>query len=775
MAQTLADLLIKLGFDTSGVQKGTTAALKDLATLEGGAKGVGANLKILGGNITSAGKTLTKNLTLPIVGFGVLATARFETVNKKLREVNTLTGEVGTQAEKDFASFQKGVAGLSAELGIAQDTLASGLYDTLSAGVPKDNAIEFLRTSSKLAVAGVTDTATAVDGLTTVINAYGLDSKQAGMVSDQMFTAMKMGKQTVEQISGSLFQVAGTARNSGVSFDQVAAAMATMTSKGTPASVATTQLRQALVEMQKPGDNLQKTFESLGVKGWDQLIKRKGSMQAAFQAIRKEAEANGLKMTDLFGSVEATNAVLSLTGPNAKDAAKALAGMKGAAGATAKGFAEMDKARSIDRMKIALDNMAISVGGTLAPYVSKAAGFVSNLAEKFDKLSPGVQKFIVVAGMIAAVVGPVLIFVGMLISAIGAIIPVIGAVVGVISVPFLLIAAGVAIAVAAGILLYKNWDKVKGWLIGAWDAIKSAASSVFSWIKDFVSKHAVLIATAVTGPIGGLVVWLIRNWDTVKSRTSAAWQGIKAFLSQHAVAIVTAITGPIGGLVAWTIRNWGAIRQGVATAWSTIRTTASAWASNVVNAITGAIGAVTGKVAAVWTSVRTGLASAWGLIKTSATSWAGNVVSAIVSALGGLVGKAKAVGSEAGSALASALKAAVNAVIDKIRGFSLPTIKIAGKTIPGSGASPFSGLPRLAQGGLAFGPTLAVVGDNKGARSNPEVIAPLDRLETMMGGGSGIAGDVSIEIKVDRVANDYDVRRMGRLLVEELRLQGVTA
>ena len=29
-----------------------------------------------------------------------------------------------------------------------------------------------------------------------------------------------------------------------------------------------------------------------------------------------------------------------------------------------------------------------------------------------------------------------------------------------------------------------------------------------------------------------------------------------------------------------------------------------------------------------------------------------------------------------------------------------------------------------------------------------------------MGGGSGIAGDVSIEIKVDRVANNYDVRRM---------------
>ena len=44
--------------------------------------------------------------------------------------------------------------------------------------------------------------------------------------------------------------------------------------------------------------------------------------------------------------------------------------------------------------------------------------------------------------------------------------------------------------------------------------------------------------------------------------------------------------------------------------------------------------------------------------------------------------------------------------------------------------------PALAKGGLAFGPTLAVVGDNPGASANPEVIAPLDKLQSMMGGGN---------------------------------------
>lgn len=48
--------------------------------------------------------------------------------------------------------------------------------------------------------------------------------------------------------------------------------------------------------------------------------------------------------------------------------------------------------------------------------------------------------------------------------------------------------------------------------------------------------------------------------------------------------------------------------------------------------------------------------------------------------------------------------------------------------------------PKLAKGGLAFGPTMAVVGDNPGARANPEVIAPLSALTGMLEGALGGGG-----------------------------------
>ncbi len=45
-------------------------------------------------------------------------------------------------------------------------------------------------------------------------------------------------------------------------------------------------------------------------------------------------------------------------------------------------------------------------------------------------------------------------------------------------------------------------------------------------------------------------------------------------------------------------------------------------------------------------------------------------------------------------------------------------------------------IPALAEGGLAYGPTLAMVGDNKGANIDPEVVAPLSKLKGMLGGNA---------------------------------------
>ncbi|MGC6586533.1 phage tail protein [Paenibacillus sp. Dod16] len=104
-----------------------------------------------------------------------------------------------------------------------------------------------------------------------------------------------------------------------------------------------------------------------------------------------------------------------------------------------------------------------------------------------------------------------------------------------------------------------------------------------------------------------------------------------------------------------------------------------------------------------------------------------------------------------GDAIVAIFKGAVNAVIDAlnwmIRQVSKVKIDIP-DWVPGLGGKSMGfsipEIPKLAKGGLAYGPTLAMVGDNRGASADPEVIAPLSKLQDIMGGGGDSQQTVSV-------------------------------
>ena len=123
--------------------------------------------------------------------------------------------------------------------------------------MPGGNAIDFLKIASKAAIGGVTDTETAVDGLTTVMNAFKGQNIDATKAADIMFATVKAGKTDFAQLSASLFNVAPLAAAANVKFQDVSAALATLTAQGTPTSVATTQIRAAIQAIIKPSKEMQ--------------------------------------------------------------------------------------------------------------------------------------------------------------------------------------------------------------------------------------------------------------------------------------------------------------------------------------------------------------------------------------------------------------------------------------------------------------------------------------------------------------------------------------
>ena len=89
------------------------------------------------------------------------------------------------------------------------------------------------------------------------------------------------------------------------------------------------------------------------------------------------------------------------------------------------------------------------------------------------------------------------------------------------------------------------------------------------------------------------------------------------------------------------------------------------------------------------------------------------------------------------SAIVNTAMAVTNALANIPAPFNIPVAIAMGAAGAAQIAAIASApLPALAEGGLAFGPTAALVGDNKNASADPEVIAPLSKLNNMMGGGA---------------------------------------
>jgi len=342
-------------------------------------RGVAGTADSMGSKVASAAKKAALGLAVLGAGAAIKFTKDAAVLDTKMREVVTLFGETGKAAERSLGVVRGQVRSLSDEFGIAQETLTGGLYQAISAGVPRDNALEFMRVASKAAIGGVTDVETAVDGLSSTINAYGLDAKDASKVADSMFTAVKGGKTTFEELSSSLFNVAPAAAASKVSFQEVNAAIATLTAGGTPTAVATTQIRAALTGLQRPSADLTKIFQALGYENAQVAIESKG-LGFALDAVKDASKGNNGELQKLLGSSEAVAAANVLAGDGAKKFTAELKNQKKAAGAAADAFDTVNKGaeRQFEILKTNLRNVGLSVGQALLPALAKVSSYLAS-------------------------------------------------------------------------------------------------------------------------------------------------------------------------------------------------------------------------------------------------------------------------------------------------------------------------------------------------------------------------------------------------------------
>ena len=397
----------------------------------------------------------------------------FTDYETKLNEVFTLMPGLSAQAEKEISADVKK---FSKEFGVLPNDVIPSLYQAISAGVPRKNVFTFLEVAQKAAKGGVTELSTAVDGISSVVNAYGAEVLSASKASDLMFTAVKLGKTDFTQLSQSMFQVAPIGSALGVGFDEITAALAALTAKGTPTAVAATQMKSAMSELGKEGTKADKAFRKLAGKGFQDFLKSGGSVEKAFNLMADGADKSGLSVLDMFGSIEAGQAVLSLTAGGGEAFSAALKEMDNSAGATTTAFEKMQTGvqPSIDKLKANFEVLKLGIGEQFAEPLAKLLTFISENISVLSALA-------VVFGAIAAAI--VLVNIAMALN------------------PFSLIAAAV---VGLGALLVVAYQKFQ--------PFRTAVDAVFGAIKFGVTEVAI-----------PYIKLLLNVWKTVFNGIASIW------------------------------------------------------------------------------------------------------------------------------------------------------------------------------------------------------------------------------------------------------------
>jgi len=308
---------------------------------------------------------------------------------KGMGEVRTLLPDITDEA---FGKMNKDVLKFSKTMGVDLADATKGLYNAISAGVPRENVMEFMTQAAKTSSGGVTDLETSVGALAGVMNVYGDSVGGAQEVSDILFTTVKGGMTTMPELANAIGRVLPTAAAMGVNFKDISADLAVMTAQTGDTNASVTRLNGLLVEAGRTGTKLSDAIsEKLG-SSFRELIAEGKSTGEIFEELRSTMPEQ--EFTDLFGSVEAMNAALQITGTNSDKVTEQLGNMEAATGATQKAFDTMENTAS-DQMEDAMNSMKISmteVGLKVLPLVAKAMDGLARGISKGMELLPKLIK-----------------------------------------------------------------------------------------------------------------------------------------------------------------------------------------------------------------------------------------------------------------------------------------------------------------------------------------------------------------------------------------------
>lgn len=302
------------------------------------------------------------------------------------------------EAQKaEFGEFlEKGALDLMADYGLAIDEVNEALFLTVSAGIDASEAIDFMRKSTELAIAGNASLIDVVDGATNIIGAYGDAAGETTEILNAFFAAQVKGKTDVGLLAKNIGKVASSAKAAGIPINELFVTFAGATKFMGGTEEAATGLAQAVNALISPSEQSKKAFQEVGIETGITAIKQNGLLETLLQVADAYETDNNI-ITELIPNIRAFRTIAGLSAETIEELKRNVEELNDAERSAALVQEALNEQmetveRSIKKRKAAWDRYMITIGGGESVFKKTGNAIRNFITRRLNKMSRAAEE-----------------------------------------------------------------------------------------------------------------------------------------------------------------------------------------------------------------------------------------------------------------------------------------------------------------------------------------------------------------------------------------------
>lgn len=614
LALDLGSAVGYLLLDTSNFKKGLTTASQDMQTFFDKSTKAGDKMTALSSAMGKVGSTLTKTVTLPLVGLGTVSVktaATFESAMSQVQATMGLTADSTSELNDQTVNTMDSLSSLAKQMGaetkFSATEAAEAINNMAMAGYDVNEIYDALPEVLNLASAGALDLDYATQLAANGLNVMGYGTDRLSELSNKLAVTASSAYGSVSDFGEGLLVAGGAAKSANLNFTDVFTALGILGDAGISAAEGGTKLRNVILSLYAPTDAAAEELNTLGIQTQD----ANGNVRD-FQEVLKDLSGalDGLSEADRINAINTIFNKADIAGVNAllsncTDRWDELSSTIDNAGDAAEQMSDTQLDNLNGQLTIlmsGLEGLAIAFGEALLPLVKDVTAFIQSVVTWLNNLNDEQVQTITKVLEFAAALGPILLIGSKVVTGLNSIVTLItnfAPLVSAFGSTIAGLAAPILAVIAIIVALKLAWDNNFG---GMRDKLTEFADTV----TDRVTVIANFLQTVFTAFMGVITELWNSNWMNIRLIFEDVWNAIETIFS----SVIAVLTNTISLFLNVITGNWSG-------AWENIKAIFGAVWDAIVSLLNLGLDSILNLFGVILPSIGQAATNAWNAIKTA--------------------------------------------------------------------------------------------------------------------------------------------------------------